>query len=83
MNFSYKLNKNLLARNAAQLVFALSEVNSTVTLRRKDSNSVNGKSLVGVLSGHFLYDEIVTVFIDTVEELSRVKEIFNEYGVEV
>lgn len=83
MNFSYKLNKNLLARNAAQLVFSLNEVNSTITLRRKDSNCVNGKSLVGVLSGHFLYDEIVTVFIDTVEELSRVKEIFNEYGVEV
>jgi hypothetical protein len=38
---------------------------------------------VGVLSGYYKIGDIITVYVDNVEDLSRVKEILNEYGTEV
>ncbi len=44
---------------------------------------INGRSLIGVLSGHFLQGDTIKILIDNSEEMSRIKEIFNEYGTEV
>lgn len=83
MTCTYKLNDNLLERNAANLVFSLKEINSSIFLYRENERRVNGKSLIGILSSRFMQGEIIKILIDNSEELSRVKEIFNEIGTEV
>lgn len=83
MSCTYKLNDNLLERNAANLVFSLKEINSSIFLYRENERRVNGKSLIGILSSRFMQGETIKILIDNSEELSRVKEIFNEIGTEV
>lgn len=83
MTCAYKLNDNLLERNAANLVFSLKEINSSIFLYRENERRVNGKSLIGILSLRFMQGETIKILIDNSEELSRVKEIFNEIGTEV
>lgn len=84
MNFQYKLDKNLLGRNAAQLVFEMNELHTGIAIYRKEATTcINAKSLVGVLSGYYKMGDIITIYVDDVEESSRVKEIFNKYGVEI
>ena len=83
MTCAYKLNYNLLERNAANLVFSLKGINSSIFLYRENERRVNGKSLIGILSSHFIQGETIKILIDNSEELSRIKEIFNEVGTEV
>lgn len=84
MTLLYKLNKHLLGRNAAQLVFEINLLHGGVSIYRKDATTcINAKSLVGVLSGYYKIGDIITIYVDDVEDLSRVKEILNEYGTEV
>lgn len=83
MTCAYKLNDNLLERNAANLVFSLKKINSSIFLYRENERRVNGKSLIGILSSRFMQGETIKILIDNSEELSRVKEIFNEVGTEV
>lgn len=84
MNFQYKLDKNLLGRNAAQLVFEMNELHTGIAIYRKEATTcINAKSLVGVLSGYYKMGDIITIYVDDVGESSRVKEIFNKYGVEI
>lgn len=83
MTCAYKLNDNLLERNAANLVFSLKEINSSIFLYRENERRVNGKSLIGILSSHFIQGETIKILIDNSEELSRIKKIFNEVGTEV
>jgi len=54
MTCAYKLNDNLLERNAANLVFSLKEINSSIFLYRENERRVNGKSLIGILSSRFM-----------------------------
>lgn len=84
MNFQYRLNKHLLGRNAAQLIFEINQVHGGVSIYRKDATTcVNAKSLVGVLSGYYKIGDVITIYVDNDEDASRVKEILNEYGTEV
>lgn len=84
MSLSYKLNKDLLHRNAAQLVFSFNELPYSVFLYKQDiGRRINGKSLIGVLSGRFLKGEIIDIIINGAEDWSRVKEILNNFGTEV
>ena len=84
MNFKYKLNKMLLGRNAAQLVAEINQLHSGVAIYRKDATTcINAKSLVGILSGYYKIGDIITIYVDDVEDLGRVKEILNEYGTEL
>lgn len=84
MSFSYKLNKNLLGRNAAELVASLNQLHAGISIYRKEATTcINAKSLVGILSGYYVYGDIITIYIDDIEDLSRVKEILNDYGTEI
>ena len=80
---SYKLNLTLWNRNAANLVFALSELPTSVFLYKEYSRRINGKSLIGILSGRFLQGDTIKILIDNPEQMSRVKSIFNQYGKEI
>lgn len=84
MSCSYILKENLMQRNAANLAFSLSNLKTDIYLYKKGLNRrVNGKSILGILSGHFIQGEIIKILINSPEQLSRVKEIFNNYGDEV
>ena len=83
MSCSYKLNLTLWNRNAANLVFALSELPTSVFLYKEYGRRINGKSLIGILSGRFLQGDTIIILIDNPEEMSRVREIFNNFGTEV
>lgn len=80
---SYKLNLTLWNRNAANLVFALSELPTSVFLYKEYGRRINGKSLIGILSGRFLQGDTIKILIDNPEQMSRVKSIFNQYGEEI
>lgn len=80
---SYKLNLTLWNRNAANLVFALSELPTSVFLYKEYGRRINGKSLIGILSGRFLQGDTIMILIDNPDEMSRVKSIFNQYGKEI
>jgi phosphotransferase system HPr-like phosphotransfer protein len=55
MIVKYYLKENLLQRNAANLSFNLNEISDSIYIyRNNDERKVNGKSLIGILSGHFL-----------------------------
>ena len=80
---SYKLNLTLWNRNAANLVFALSELPTSVFLYKEYGRRINAKSLIGILSGRFLQGDTIKILIDNPEQMSRVKSIFNQYGEEI
>ena len=80
MSCTYKLNKNLMSRNATSLVYSLNELQTSVFLYKEYERRINGRSLIGVLSGHFLQGDTIKILIDNPEEMSRVKEIFNEWN---
>lgn len=83
MKYNLYLKQNLLQRNAANLVFALSNIPDSIYLyRNNDERRVSGKSLIGILSGHFIQCETICIEING-ENWSRVQEIFKEYGDEV
>lgn len=81
MIIKYYLKENLLQRNAANLSFNLNEISDSIYIYRdNDERKVNGKSLIGILSGHFLQTDIINIEFNNVENLSRIQEIFNEFG---
>ena len=83
LNIIYKLNSNLQSRSAAQLVFKLNDLSTAVFLQKKDEERrINGKSLIGVLSGKFLEGDIIKIIIDNPSKVNEIKQIFNDYGVE-
>ena len=78
---TYQLKENLLSRNAANLVFSFKELSDSIYIyRNNDERKINGKSLIGILSGHFLQTDIINIEFDNIENQSRIQEIFNEYG---
>lgn len=83
MDFTIILTKDLIQRNAMNLVYSLNEINSSVFLYKESGRGINGRSVLGVLSGDFKQGETIKILIDNTEELSRIKEIFKQYGTEV
>ena len=78
MKITYKLNKDIVARTAANLVFNLSEIKSIHIA--KGNTCFNGKSLVGILSNNLLSGNIINLEIEELSDVEKVKEIFNEIG---
>ena len=78
MKITYKLNKDIVARTAANLVFNLSEIKSIHIT--KGNTCFNGKSLVGILSNNLLSGDIINLEIEELSDVEKVKEIFNEIG---
>lgn len=78
MKITYKLNKDIVARTAANLVFNLSEIKSIHIA--KGNTCFNGKSLVGILSNNLLSGDIINIEIEDLSDVEKVKEIFNEVG---
>lgn len=80
MDCTYYLKQNLLGRNAANIVFSFKEIRASIFLYRENGRRVNAKSLVGILSAHFMQGETIKVLTDDPEEMSRIQSILNEFG---
>lgn len=80
VNFQVKLNKNLTGRAAAQLVWAIGSLKSSIRIINNEGRMVNGKSLVGLLSGQIREGDLVTVSFDQEDEEQKIKSYFRELG---
>ncbi len=82
MTITYKLNKDIVARTAAQLNWNLKQVRSSIRIIRGD-RIVNGKSLIGIMSANMRLNDIISVTIDELTDVEEIKEYFNEVGREI
>lgn len=65
---SYKLKKDLTGRVASQFNWELNKVPHQLYLRIHDGRIINGKSLIGLLSGRFIKGDIIEIATQTLEE---------------
>lgn len=79
----YKLDKNLWGRAAAQLNWNLEKIKSSIFLVNEEGRMINGKSLIGLLSGNFKENSYIRIMIEGKEEVNNIRKYFNEVGREV
>lgn len=82
MTLTYKLNRNVVNRVAAQLTWELNSINSCISIINKN-RMINGKSLVGILSGNLENKDEIKVIIDKDQELNKVRKSFDKIGKEI
>ena len=83
INILYKVNKNIIGREAAQLNWKLNSLSTSINIINQENRKVNGKSLIGLLSGNFKKNQNITIIIDTDKEIDKIKQYFNEIGKEI
>lgn len=81
MSIKYKLHKDLIGRAAAQLVYELKSLMSSINII--SNVAVNAKSLVGLLSGGFRKDDIITIRFDREEDYDSICSFFDEIGEKI
>lgn len=79
----YKLDKNLWGRAAAQLNWNLEKIKSSIFLVNEEGRMINGKSLIGLLSGNFKENSYIRIMIEGKEDVNNIRKYFNEVGKEV
>lgn len=82
MTLKYIAEMDILSCYAANLVISLQDINSSIYIINKNKK-VNGKSLVGLLSGQIRQGDIFTVIIDNNKEQKNIEKILKEYGREI
>lgn len=80
---NYKSNINIWGRAAAQLNWNLNKVSSSLYLVSEDGRMINGKSMIGLLSGSFKIGSLIKIMIEKEEDVKEIKQYFNEIGQEV
>lgn len=75
MQYSIKINDDVCSRQAANLVFRLSDLKGYVYII-KDNRMINAKSIIGVLSLGLKKGDIVE--ISCKEDIYKIDEIFKE-----
>lgn len=71
--WSYKLKRDLTGRVASQLNWELNEIPHQIFLRIHDGRIINGKSLIGVLSGRFVKGDVIEIATQTQDEQVNVE----------
>lgn len=82
ITIKYKLNKDIIARTAANFVWELNNCESSIYVIN-NNRKINGKSLIGVLSGQLLEGSEIKVWVDKEEDLEKVESCFNKFGVKI
>ena len=82
MTFTYRLDKDIVARTAAQLNWQLKQLPCTINIKNSD-RIINGKSLVGILSAHMRLNDVIEITTDGVVDNDQIREYFNEIGREI
>ena len=78
---TYRLNKQIIGRTAANLVFELSKTKGVRII--KGDRCFNGKSLIGILANNLKEDDVIKISLDSSVDIPIVKEAFNFLGKEV
>lgn len=81
MSILYKLNKNIVGRTAANLVFALSDTKNVRII--KEDRCFNGTSLLGILANNLCENDNIEVIIEDIKDIPIIKEAFQDLGKEV
>lgn len=81
ISFKCKLKQNITGRAAAQLNWAIKPLKSNIRVINKDGRMINGKSLVGLLSGQMKIGDLITISFDQEEEGQKIKSYFKELGL--
>lgn len=81
MIVKYELDKDIVARTAAQLNFSLNTVKDSVFII-KNKRCFNGKSLIGILANNLKKGDAIEIEAST-KDVLFIKEIFNQVGKEV
>lgn len=81
MILKYKLNKNIISRNAVLLNQQLNIVSGYILIQFENKN-INAKSLIGLLSANLREDSEIIVSYNG-DEVERLKEIFDNFAVEI
>ena len=76
--WSYRLKKDLFGRVASQFNWELNGVEHQVFLRIHDGRIINGKSLIGLLSGRFVKGDIIEIATYTQEEQKTVAKVIQK-----
>ena len=82
MKLHYKLKQDIVARIASNLAWELGQMKSSVRISC-EKRDINGKSLVGLLTGYFRFGEEITVTFDEEKYLEQIKDLFKEIGDEI
>jgi phosphotransferase system HPr-like phosphotransfer protein len=78
MEIKYRLLKDIVARTATGLSFDLTNAKAVFFI--KEDRCINGKSLLGILSGQFRMGDIITVKGEVEKDMEIIKEAFNTIG---
>lgn len=80
-NLTYKLSRDVVAKQAANLWQSLSELKSCIHITNlRKEKMINGKSLIGILSGDFKMGDLIKISYDNEVEEESIKEYFDEIG---
>lgn len=83
MKINYLLTKNVVARAASTLNWDLNSLTSSVYIINTEGRMINGKSLIGILSGNLKETDKIEILYDKKEDLHRLKFSFNKVGKEI
>ena len=79
----YRLDKNVAARAASILNWDLNSIVSPVHIINTEGRMINGKSLIGLLSGNLKAGDRIEIVLEKEEDLSRLRFSFNKVGKEI
>ena len=83
MKLLYKLDKDLNGRTAIQLNWNLEKLLGEIHILTVDNRMINGKSLIGLLSGGFKLNDTIQISIEKEEDLTSAESYFNEIGKKI
>lgn len=80
----YKLKKDLIGRTANQFNWKLQDCPFQIYLiMGKDGRVINGRSLIGLLSGRFIAGNEIEVATQSIKEQEIVEKVINELELAV
>lgn len=80
----YKLKKDLIGRTANQFSWKLQDCPFQIYLiMEKDGRVINGRSLIGLLSGRFIAGNEIEIATQSIKEQEIVEKVINELELAV
>jgi phosphotransferase system HPr-like phosphotransfer protein len=80
----YKLKKDLIGRTASQFNWKLQDCPFQIYLiMGKDGRVINGRSLIGLLSGRFMAGNEIEIATQSIKEQEIVEKVINELELAV
>ena len=79
-NIKYLINKDLVIREAINLIFKLNNLKTNLYILNNKKRLINGKSLIGILSNSLRFNDIITIKVEEAGDIEIIKEAFKGLG---